>query len=103
MIVRDSVDSSLIISTGYDAETQTLEIQFRRGKKQLTDPVYSYRPFTAERYLDFRQAERSVENPQGSLGRWFLRHIKNDKSLTVEKVAEHEEQKTEETKNQTTE
>jgi hypothetical protein len=79
-MVRDAVKSSLIVARGYDAETQTLEIEFHKGKKSLTNPVYSYTPFSADRWEEFKAAP--------SAGKYFLANIKSDKELTVTRLVE---------------
>jgi hypothetical protein len=60
----DSVESSQILAVGYDAETQTLAIQFKGG----TRAVYHYANVTAEDFTAHRGAE--------SIGSHFYRNIK---------------------------
>ena len=63
-ITLDAVESSQILAIGYDAESQTLAIQFKSSKK----PVYHYANVTAEDFAVFRDAE--------SIGNHFYKHIK---------------------------
>ena len=66
-IALDSVDSSQIEAIGYDAETQTLAIQFK-GKGEKPGSVYHYSGFSAEDWQAFRDAE--------SVGSHFYKNIK---------------------------
>jgi hypothetical protein len=63
----DSIESSQIDAIGYDAETQTLAIQFR-GKGDAPGSLYHYSNFTAEDWQAFRDAE--------SIGSHFYKHVK---------------------------
>jgi hypothetical protein len=60
---RQWVESTVIAAAGYDAGTQTLEIEFRSGA------VYRYQPVPANLV---REMGRS-----GSIGSFFGRHIRN--------------------------
>lgn len=66
-ITLDSVESSQIEAIGYEADTQTLAIQFK-GKSDKPGSVYHYANFTAEDWQAFREAE--------SIGSHFYKHIK---------------------------
>lgn len=59
---RQPVESSQIASIGYDAATNTLEIDFKRGG------VYQYSGFPAAEWARFKGAE--------STGSFFYRNIK---------------------------
>lgn len=61
------VKSSQIAAIGYDANSQTLAIQFK-GKGDAPGSVYHYANFTAEDWAEFQAAE--------SVGSHFYRHIK---------------------------
>jgi KTSC domain len=91
---REPVESGLIVSIAYDAETQTLEVEFHKSKKQTANPVYAYTPFLPERWAEF-SAEKKTVNPKGSVGKYFLGKIKTDKTLTVMRVHEGETSTTE--------
>ena len=54
---RKKVDSSMIASVGYDAATQTLELEFAPTKKQVSGAVYTYAEFTAKDWAEFRAAK----------------------------------------------
>lgn len=60
---RENVDSSMIRSIGYDANSATLEIEFNSG------PVWQYFDFPEPLWYDFKGA--------GSKGKFFHREIKN--------------------------
>jgi len=65
-IALDAVESSQIHAIGHDQETNTLAIQFKsRGGP---GSVYHYANFTAEQFLEFKEAE--------SLGTYFGAKIK---------------------------
>jgi hypothetical protein len=66
-ITMDSVESSQIEALGYDAETQTLAVQFK-AKGDKPGSVYHYANFTADDWQAFRAAE--------SLGSHFYKQIK---------------------------
>lgn len=63
-ITMDSVESSQINCIGYDAESQTLAIQFKSG----TRATYHYANVTPEDFAAFKGAE--------SVGSHFYKHIK---------------------------
>lgn len=63
-ITMDSVESSQIMAVGYEAETQTLAIQFKSG----TRAVYHYANVTPEDFAAFSSAD--------SIGSYFYRNIK---------------------------
>lgn len=65
-IAMDSVESSQILAIGYDAESQTLAIQFK--SKTGIGSVYHYDNVTADDFSAFRDAE--------SIGSHFYKHIK---------------------------
>lgn len=66
-ITMDSVESSQIDAVGFDADTQTLAIQFK-GKGDAPGSVYHYSNFTPEDFAAFKGAE--------SIGRYFYKNIK---------------------------
>lgn len=66
-IALDSIKSSQIEAVGYDAESQTLAIQFK-GKGDALGSVYHYNNFTADDWQAFRDAE--------SIGSYFYKNIK---------------------------
>jgi hypothetical protein len=66
-ITMDSIESSQIEAIGFDAETQTLAIQFK-AKGTAPGSLYRYSNVTAEDFAAFRDAE--------SIGSHFYRHIK---------------------------
>jgi len=61
-IEMNPVNSSMISAVGYDAESETLRVEFSSGR------TYEYRPFSAELYTQF------INSP--SLGRFFHSTIK---------------------------
>jgi hypothetical protein len=65
-IALDSVESSQLNAIGYDAETQTLAIQFK--SKTGVGSTYQYSNFTPEDFAAFKGAE--------SIGSHFYKHIK---------------------------
>ena len=92
-MIRDSVESSLLQSAGYDAVTQTLELEFKKNKpkknatpeeikkaEETPAPVYQYTPFTPERHAEFMAAD--------SHGKYFLQKIKTDTTLKVTRIME---------------
>ena len=60
---KQRVSSSTVISIGYDAPTQTLEIEFGSGR------VYQYYGVPAHMHAEIMQAP--------SKGRFFNTHIRN--------------------------
>ena len=66
-ITMDSIESSQIEAIGFDADTQTLAIQFK-AKGAAPGSLYHYANVTAEDFAAFRDAE--------SIGSHFYRHIK---------------------------
>lgn len=69
-IERTPVESSNLLSAGYDSETKTLEIQFKDGKDAQAKPgaVYQYHDVPSSVWDDFQGAE--------SKGRYFHQAIK---------------------------
>ena len=63
MILRDAVQSSTITSVGYDTDTQTLEIEFKRGG------VYQYMEVPKDVYEEFIS--------EGSMGQFFNTFIRD--------------------------
>lgn len=61
---RESVDSSMISSIGYDPSTKILEIEFNSGA------VWHYFNFPKSLWKDFKNAD--------SYGRFFLDYIKDE-------------------------
>lgn len=59
---RDAVDSSNLKSVGYDPDSRTLEVEFRRGG------IYQYYGVPARVYESLMSS--------GSHGRFLARHIK---------------------------
>lgn len=66
-INMDSVESSQLAAIGYDAETQTLAIQFK-AKGTAPGSLYHYANVTPEDFAAFRDAE--------SIGSHFYKFIK---------------------------
>jgi hypothetical protein len=66
-ITMDSIESSQIDAIGYDAETQTLAIQFK-AKGAAPGSLYHYANVTPDDFAAFRDAE--------SIGSHFYKHIK---------------------------
>ena len=60
---RDSVDSSMISSIGYDQSSGTLEVEFRSGGQ-----VWQYYDVPESTYFDLRAS--------GSIGKAFIAMIK---------------------------
>jgi len=75
---RQKLTSGLLASAGYDAETQTLELEIITHRPK--NVVYTYSPFSPERYAEFMAAE--------SKGKFFLKNIKADRTLPYKKVGE---------------
>lgn len=72
----EAKESSNVAWARYDADAQTLEVDFKKnGAKQST---YSYRPFTAEDWRAFSEAK--------SKGEHFAYKIRPRKDLTVERI-----------------
>jgi hypothetical protein len=63
MIERQNVDSSMAISVGYDSETSTLEIVFKK-----TGEAWEYYDVPENVYHELMS---------GSVGKYFLTNIKN--------------------------
>jgi KTSC domain len=82
---RQSLKSGLLASQGYDAATQTLELEIITHRPK--NVVYTYSPFSPERYAEFMAAE--------SKGKYFLSRIKSDKALPYKKVGEVDAKKEE--------
>lgn len=59
---RDQVQSDMMLSVGYDSRTSVLEVEFKQGA------VWEYLDVPESLYHEFRNA--------GSLGKFFLAHIK---------------------------
>lgn len=59
---RQPVESENIASVGYDPDTQTLEVEFRHGRK-----VYSYENVPPEKYEQMMAG--------GSVGKHLAKHI----------------------------
>lgn len=80
---RKNVESTLIRSVGFDAESKTLEIEFQPAKKAqkaweasgneglAPGPVFQYLPVPSELH-----AEMMGENQYGSPGKYFYHVIK---------------------------
>jgi hypothetical protein len=65
---RKEVKSSLLMSVGYDPETQVLEVQFGKKRDGTPGNIYQYADVPAEVYLALLTAE--------SIGKYFLGTIK---------------------------
>lgn len=63
---RKNIDSSMLRSIGYDANSSTLELEFNSGA------VWQYCDFPESLWYEFEAAE--------SQGKFFLREIKNQYS-----------------------
>lgn len=66
VISRSPVESSQLKEIGYDAETQTLEVEFKSG----TGGVY--------RYANFTQGDWDAFNAAESKGSYFIQNIKKN-------------------------
>lgn len=62
-MTREPVQSSNIVSVGYDPATQTLEIEFKGGG------VHQYSGVPADKHAAFMKAR--------SVGGYFYQHIRN--------------------------
>lgn len=69
---RNPVTSSNIASIGYDEETKSLEVEFHNGD------IYKYHPVTLEGYNNLMRAK--------SIGGHFYAHIRNNNTITHERV-----------------
>lgn len=69
---RIPVNSSNLVSIGYDEKQQLLEIEFKRGG------IYHYTPVSPQLFAQLQAAP--------SHGEFFHANIRNDKSLNVVKV-----------------
>lgn len=76
-IMLNAVDSNKIGAVGYDPDTQTLAVQFKRG----AGAIYHYPNVTPEQHAAFIGAE--------SLGKHFGEHLQ---ALPFEKFAAETEQ-----------
>lgn len=65
---RTPVTSSQLVGIGYDPSTQTLELEFPKGKTQPQGSVYQYTNVPQETWDALRAAE--------SKGSYFIRNIK---------------------------
>jgi hypothetical protein len=63
-MIREAVSSSNLASVGYDAESETLEVEFKNGL------VYEY--YNVPQFLHERMMQA------GSIGSFFNREIKNN-------------------------
>jgi len=63
---RKNIDSSMLLSIGYDANSSTLELEFTNGA------VWQYFDFPESLWYEFESAE--------SQGKFFHREIKNQYS-----------------------
>ena len=76
---RTTVESSLLSAIGYDAITQTLEIEFpRKGQPVGSGSVYQYFGVPAEVHTAFMAAE--------SKGKYFLANIKNQPQYPYKRI-----------------
>ena len=64
---RQPVESSNILSIGYDPKKMLLEVEFGNGA------VYQYHPITEQAYKELMNAD--------SIGSWFFKNIKNNKDI----------------------
>lgn len=74
---RTELESGHIHSIGYEEDTFTLEIQFRK-KDGSPGPVYQYNPITKQGYKLLMNSS--------SKGSFFEKNIKFDKSIKCTKV-----------------
>jgi len=73
------VKSSLLTAIGYDADTQTLAIEFpRKGQPAGSGSIYEYSNFPVEEWAKFKTAE--------SFGKWFLANVKNQAKYPYKRV-----------------
>ena len=66
------VNSTNIISVGYNAEERTLVVDFHNGKR------YKYHPVT-------EQGHRELINSD-SIGKYFFKNIRGNKNITTTKM-----------------
>lgn len=71
-IPLESVSSSNVLAMGYDEETQTCVVEFKRGGK------YKIHPMTEYEYLDLREAD--------SIGRHYNTEVKNNSKYDITKL-----------------
>lgn len=71
---RAKIESSNILSIGYDINTLTLEIEFKKGR------IYRYHPVSKHMWNSFLNAD--------SKGQYFADNIRGNKRITFEEVDE---------------
>jgi hypothetical protein len=76
---RAQVVSSNVYSVGYDAQTLTLEVQFK-DRNGGPGKIYQYSPVSPEVHLEITQSE--------SIGRTFNTLVKGDPNVTTMAVAD---------------
>ena len=71
------VTSSMFLAIGYDADTLTLSVRYHPSKKQIAageaGDLWEYKHVIPERWAE---AMAVLADPEGSIGKWFLREIK---------------------------
>jgi len=73
-MTRTPVKSSNLVSIGYDEESKTLEVEFKRNR------IYQYWPITRSGYERLMNSE--------SKGSFFNKYIKNQPGINVTEVDE---------------
>ena len=79
---RKPVESSLLLSLGYDAEAKALEVEFKRT------------PGTVYRYEDVLPEDHEKLMAAKSLGSHFLKHIKPNRTCSKSVPEKANEDKT---------
>lgn len=76
---RKPVESSQIVSIGYDAGARKLEIEFP-GRNGESGPVYEYENVPSEVHDGFYEIDPETKKPR-SIGRYFGQTIKSNPKL----------------------
>jgi len=76
-IKRNDVSSSTIKSVGYDPETRTLVIEFKKRDGSFS-ALWEYSPITEQAYEDFVNAD--------SIGYHFHANIKDNSTVDAKKI-----------------
>lgn len=71
-MTREPVQSSIIVSVGYDEKKKTLEVEFKNGK------IWQYSPITAEGHYALMNAD--------SVGSYFIKHVRENQLVTSVQV-----------------
>jgi|GEM_PF-2207485 len=92
---RHTVDSSQLVSVGYDADLDVLEAEFppRRGAEPgVRGPVYRYMGPGLKGHFESLMAEQArlvqTDGHEGSVGAYFGKHIKRNPAISYERIAD---------------